>query len=117
MKQVGERSYASADILVCRRQGLNTPCTLLSYGAPARAPRAGVRDGLEDEAAGRGDRTGGGHTGEGWSSRGLFSAWEWGAETVGLLAVHNVMSEAEVSGTVLGHSTSSVVIRCARGGQ
>ena len=59
-KQVGERSYASADILVCRRQGLNTPCTLLSYSAPARAPRAGVRDGLEDEAAGRGDRTGGG---------------------------------------------------------
>ena len=32
-KQVGERSYASADILVCRRQGLNTPCTLLSCGA------------------------------------------------------------------------------------
>ena len=28
-KQVGERSYASADILVCRRQGLNTLCTLL----------------------------------------------------------------------------------------
>ena len=69
-KQGGERSHTSADILVCRRQGLNTLCTLLSYGAPARAPRAGVRDGLEDEAAGRGDRTGGGHTGEGWSSRG-----------------------------------------------
>ena len=33
-KQVGERSYTSADILVCRRQGLNTLCTLLSYGAP-----------------------------------------------------------------------------------
>ncbi|KAK8824305.1 hypothetical protein WA556_003628 [Blastocystis sp. ATCC 50177/Nand II] len=31
-KQVGERSYTSADILVCRRQGLNTPCTLLSCG-------------------------------------------------------------------------------------
>ena len=43
-KQVGERSYASADILVCRRQGLNTPCTLLSYGAPIpcwRPRRAG----------------------------------------------------------------------------
>ena len=49
--------------------------------------------------------------------RGPFSAWECGAETVGLLAVHNVMSEAEVSGTVLGHSTSSDVIRCARGRQ
>ena len=59
-KQVGDRSYTSADILVCRRQGLNTLCTLLSYGASARAPRAGVRDGLEDEAAGRGDQTGGG---------------------------------------------------------
>ena len=79
--------------------------------------RAGVRDGLEDEAAGRGDRTGGGHTGEGWSSRGLFSAWECGAEAVGLLAVHDLMSEAEVSGTVLGHSISSAVIRCARGRQ
>ena len=33
MKQVGERSYASDDILVCRRQGLSTLCTLLSYGA------------------------------------------------------------------------------------
>ena len=32
-KRVGERSYTSADILVCRRQGLNTPCTLLSCGA------------------------------------------------------------------------------------
>ena len=62
---MGERSHTSADILVRRRQGLNTLCTLLSYGASARA---GVRDGLEDEAAGRGDRTGGGHTGEGWSS-------------------------------------------------
>ena len=72
---------------------------------------------MEDEAAGRGDRTGGGLTGEGWSSRGLFSAWECGAEAVGLLAVHDLMSEAEVSGTVLGHSISSVVIRCARGGQ
>ena len=79
--------------------------------------RAGVRDGLEDEAAGRGDRTGGGHTGDGWTSRGLFSAWECGAEAVGLLAVHDLMSEAEVSGTVLGQSISSVVIRCARGGQ
>ncbi|KAK8827273.1 hypothetical protein WA556_000898 [Blastocystis sp. ATCC 50177/Nand II] len=47
-KQVGERSHTSADILVCRRQGLNTLCTLFSC------------DGLEDEAAGRGDRTGGG---------------------------------------------------------
>ena len=79
--------------------------------------RAGVRDGLEDEAAGRGDRTGGGHTGEGWSSRGLFSAWECSVEAVGLLAVHDLMSEAEVSSTVLGHSISSVVIRCARGSQ
>ena len=77
MKQVGERSYASADILVCRRQGLNTPCTLLSYGAPARAPRAGVRDGLEDEAAGRGDRTGGGHTGV-CSARGSVALKPWG---------------------------------------
>ena len=32
-KQMGERSRTSADILVCRRQGLNTLCTLLSYGA------------------------------------------------------------------------------------
>ena len=103
-KQEGERSYTSVNILVCRRQGLNTLCTLLSCGASARAPRAGVRDGLEDEAAGRGDRTGGGHTGEGWSSRGLFSTWECGAETVGLLAVHDLMFKAEVSGTVIGHS-------------
>ena len=63
-KQVGERSYTSANILVCRRQGLNTLCTLLSCGGSACAPRDGVRDGLEDEAPGRGDRTGGGHTGE-----------------------------------------------------
>ena len=49
--------------------------------------------------------------------RSLFSAWECGAEAVGLLAVHDLMSEAEVSGTVLGHSISSVVIRCARGSQ
>ena len=49
--------------------------------------------------------------------RSLFSAWECGAEAVGLLAVHDLMSEAEVSGTVLGHSMSSVVIRCAPGGQ
>ena len=83
---------------------------LLSYGAPARAPRAGVRDGLEDEAAGRGDRTGGGHTGEGWSSRGLFSAWECGAEAVGLLAVHDLMSEAEVSGTVIGDTACRVLL-------
>ena len=41
MKQVGERSYTSADILVCRREGLNTLCTLLSYGAsiPCWRPR------------------------------------------------------------------------------
>ena len=116
-KQEGERSYTSVDILVCRRQGLNTPCTLLSCGGSACAPRDGVRDGLEDEAPGRGDRTGGGHTGEGWSSRGLFSAWECGAEAVGLLAVHDLMCEAEVSGMVLGHSISSVVIRCTPGGQ
>ena len=32
-KQVGDRSYTSADILVCRRQELNTLCTLFSYGA------------------------------------------------------------------------------------
>ena len=38
-------------------------------------------------------------------------------EAVGLLAVHDLMSEAEVSGTVLGQFISSVVIRCARGGQ
>ena len=72
--------------------------------------RAGVRDGLEGEAAGRGDRTGGGHTGEGWSSRGLFSAWECGAETVGLLAVHDLMSEAEVSSTVIGHTSCRVLL-------
>ena len=72
--------------------------------------RAGVRDGLEDEAAGRGDRTGGGHTGEGWSSRGLFSAWECGVEAVGLLAVHDLMSEAEVSGTVIGHTSCRVLL-------
>ena len=72
--------------------------------------RAGVRDGLEDEAAGRGDRTGGGHTGEGWSSRGLFSAWECGAEAVGLLAVHDLMSEAEVSGMVIGHTSCRVLL-------
>ena len=79
--------------------------------------RAGVRDGLEDEAAGRGDRTGGGHTGEGWSSRGLFSAWECSAVAVGLLAVHDLMSEAEVSSMVIGHSISSVVVYCAHGRQ
>ena len=72
--------------------------------------RAGVRDGLEDEAAGRGDRTGGGHTGEGWSSRGLFSAWECGVEAVGLLAVHDLMSEAEVSGTVIGDTSCRVLL-------
>ena len=77
--------------------------------------RAGVRDGLEDEAGGRGDRTGGGHTGDGWSSRG--SARGSGVEAVGLLAVHDLMSEAEVSGMVLGQSISSVAIRCARGSQ
>ena len=40
-KQVGERSYASADILVCRRQELNTLCMLLSCGAsiPCWRPR------------------------------------------------------------------------------
>ena len=107
---MGERSYASADILVCRRQELNTLCTLLSYGAPARAPRAGVRDGLEDEAAGRGDWTGGGHTGDGWSSRGLFSAWECSAVAVGLLAVHDLMSEAEVSGMVIKHTSCRVLL-------
>ena len=47
----------------------------------------------------------------------VCSARGSGAEAVGLLAVHDLMSEAEVSGTVLGHSISSVVIRCARGGQ
>ena len=40
-----------------------------------------------------------------------------GAETVGLLAVHDLMSEAEVSGMVIGHSTSSVAVYCARGSQ
>ena len=65
---------------------------------------------MEDEAAGRGDRTGGGHTGEGWSSRGLLSAWECGAEAVGLLAVHDLMSEAEVSGTVLRHNSCRVLL-------
>lgn len=48
---------------------------------------------------------------------GVCSACGSGAEAVGLLAVHDLMSEAEVSGTVLGHSISSVVIRCARGSQ
>ena len=47
--------------------------------------------------------------------RGPFSAWECGAEAVGLLAVHDLMSEAEVSGMVIGQSISSVAIRCARG--
>ncbi|KAK8813781.1 hypothetical protein WA556_000353 [Blastocystis sp. ATCC 50177/Nand II] len=36
-KQVGERSYTRADILVCRRQGLNTPCTLFSMKALGEA--------------------------------------------------------------------------------
>ena len=47
----------------------------------------------------------------------VCSARGSGAEAVGLLAVHDLMSEAEVSGTVLGHSISSVVIRCACGRQ
>ena len=47
----------------------------------------------------------------------VCSARGSGAEAVGLLAVHDLMSEAEVNGTVLGHSTSSDVIRCARGSQ
>ena len=47
----------------------------------------------------------------------VCSARGSGAEAVGLLAVHDLMSEAEVSGTVLRHSMSSVVIRCARGRQ
>ena len=47
----------------------------------------------------------------------VCSARGSGAEVVGLLAVHDLMSEAEVSGTVLRHSMSSVVIRCARGSQ
>ena len=47
----------------------------------------------------------------------VCSARGSGAETVGLLAVHDLMSEAEVSGTVLGQFISSVVIRCTRGGQ
>ena len=80
---MGERSHTSADILVCRRQGLNTLCTLLSCGAPARAPRAGVRDGLEDEAAGRGDRTGEGtqervDAHEVCSARGSVALKPWG---------------------------------------
>ena len=37
-----------------------------------------------------------------------LSARECGVEAVGLLAVHDLMSEAEVSGTVLGHSTARV---------
>ena len=49
--------------------------------------------------------------------RGPFSAWECGAEAVGLLAVHDLISEAEVSGMVIGQSISSVAIRCARGSQ
>ena len=49
--------------------------------------------------------------------RSLFSAWVCGVEAVGLLAVHDLMSEAEVSSMVIGHSISSVVIRCARAGQ
>ena len=47
----------------------------------------------------------------------VCSARGCGVEAVGLLAVHDLMSEAEVSGTVLGQFISSVVIRCARGGQ
>ena len=47
----------------------------------------------------------------------VCSARGSGDEAVGLLAVHDLMSEAEVSGTVMGYSISSVVIRCACGGQ
>ena len=42
--------------------------------------------------------------------RSLFSAWECGAEAVGLLAVHDLMSEAEVSGTVLRHNSCRVLL-------
>ena len=42
--------------------------------------------------------------------RGPFSAWECGAETVGLLAVHDLMSEAEVSGMVIGHTSCRVLL-------
>ena len=42
--------------------------------------------------------------------RGPFSAWECGAETVGLLAVHNLMSEAEVSSMVIGHTSCRVLL-------
>ena len=71
---------------------------------------------MEDEAAGRGDQTGGGHTGR-VGPHEVCSARGSGVEAVGLLAVHDLMSEAELSGTVIGHSISSVVIRCARAGQ
>ena len=50
-------------------------------------------------------------------AHGVCSARGSGAEAVGLLAVHDLMSEAEVSGTMLGQFISSVVIRCARGSQ
>ena len=42
--------------------------------------------------------------------RGPFSAWECGAETVGLLAVHDLMSEAEVSSMVIGHTSCRVLL-------
>ena len=39
-----------------------------------------------------------------------FSAWECGAEAVGLLAVHDLMSEAEVSGMVIRHTSCRVLL-------
>ena len=40
----------------------------------------------------------------------VCSARGSGAETVGLLAVHDLMSEAEVSGTVIGHTSCRVLL-------
>ena len=48
--------------------------------------------------------------GQAEAHRSLFSAWECGAEAVGLLAVHNLMSEAEVSGTVIGDTACRVLL-------
>ena len=42
--------------------------------------------------------------------RSLFSAWVCGVEAVGLLAVHDLMSEAEVSSMVIGHTSCRVLL-------
>ena len=64
---------------------------------------------MEDEAAGRGDRTGGG-TQERVGPHEVCSARGSDAETVGLLAVHDLMSEAEVSSMVIGHTSCRVLL-------